>query len=387
MEVSKTVEFQMAKRVGISIARQTINEDFNQGPKILPFCFPKISSLVPTFDCEGKYGGGSSTKGESEVVPQILSLFNSLNCKGTFNFVGKTAKEYEEVVRELDKSGNDIWGHGFSHIYLDDSKSTQKREVTETVNMISKIIGKPCIGWRSPYGTFNLNLYKILLKNGIRFGSNWGSSTWGVMPFTPIINGEKIDIYELPFDDSHFDAMVYRKLNLDPNVVLSLYRSKLLASINSMSIFTPLVHPVNLAEDRERVNMFINFIKFAKEKEEVWITSCSEILNVYQALRNYKIEHCNLIQKENRHMVKMKVMKLNTHTKKKEYDMQPCKRISLVYKVKGSIEKVNCKSDYKIIKLSPYENVLCMPFDFSKDEINIFFKIETSTSQNKMESD
>lgn len=381
------VEFQMAKRIGISIARQTINEDFNQGPRILPFSYPKISALVPTFDCEGKYGGGSSTKGESEVVPQILSLFNELDCKGTFNFVGKTAKEHEAVVRELDRFSNDIWGHGFSHIYLDDSESKQKREVTETINTISKIIDKPCIGWRSPYGTFNLNLYKILLKNGIRFGSNWGSSTWGSMPFTPIVNEKKIDIYELPFDDSHFDAMVYRKLNLDPNVVLSLYKSRLLASINSMSIFTPLVHPVNLAEDRERLNMFIDFVRFAEEKEEVWITSCSQILTLYQALGNYRITHCDLTQEENKHEVKMKVIKLNTHIKKKDHNIQLCKPISLVYKVKGSIEKVNCKSDYKIIKLSPYENVLCMSFDYSKDEINFFFEIETSTSQNKMGSD
>jgi len=377
------VEFQMAKRIGISIARQIINEDLNQGPKILPFCYPKISALVPTFDCEGRYGGGSSTRGESEVVPHIISLFNNLNCKGTFNFVGKTANEHEEVVKELDKSGNDIWGHGFSHVYLDDSRTIQEREVRDTIDTISKITGKPCIGWRSPYGTFNLNLYKILLKNGIRFGSNWGNSTWGSMPFTPIINGEKIPIYELPFDDSHFDAMVYRKLNLSPNVVLSLYKSKLLASLNSLSIFTPLIHPVNLAEDREKLNMFIDFINYAKEKDEVWITSCSDILTIYESLKNYKISHCSLSQEKNSHEVKMRVMKLHNHVKNTEHNIQRCKRISLVYKVKGAIEKVNYKGDHKIINLSPYETILCIPFDCSKDEIELFFQIETSTSQNR----
>lgn len=371
------VEFQMAKHIGSSLKRDIFNEIPSNGPAILPFSYPNISALVPTFDCEGMHGGGTNTKGESEVVPYIIKLFNKIGCKGTFNFVGKTALEHSDIVREVHNSGNDVWGHGYSHAYLDTSTDKQKEEVTGAIEIISKILGVKCKGWRSPYGIINYNLYKILQKNDIIFGSNWGSSAWGSMPFTPIINGERINIYELPFDDCHFDALVFRKLNLDIKTILELYKSRLMSSRNRMRIFTPLIHPVNLAEELDRIKMFSDFIKFATENKDIWIASCSQILNNYKNLLDFNFRKIVLTKNGECDQLFIRLQKKQNDVVR-IFDGNSLREVSMVFRMAGCIEKINCNCNFKIIELSPLENVIILPFDLSKNSQDFTLEIEKS---------
>lgn len=364
----------MAKQLGTSLRRQVIAEAFSPLPRVLPYMYPKISALVPTFDCEGTYGGGTTSRGESEVVPRILSLFNKFNIHGTFNFVGKTAEEHEEIVKKLDKFNNDVWGHGYSHIYLNTSEKAQKEEVKRIAEVISKITNKPLEGWRSPYGVVNARLYEILQQNGIKYGSNWGTSTWGFLPFIPIINNKKFNITELPFDDSHFDAMVFRKLNLDLETILNLYKSKLLAHIKTLSIFTPLIHPVNLAEDDQREQMFLDFIDFATKQKNLWITSCSQVLSLYNELTNFEINKLNFTKNGNTHSFNLEVKRKNREQVKNQDTVANC--VSLIYKI-SPIEKVDCSSEYQIIQLSNHEDVLCIPFDLTETHFSIRLTIQS----------
>ncbi|MDZ7830276.1 MAG: polysaccharide deacetylase family protein [Desulfobacterales bacterium] len=352
------VEFQMAKRKGSSLSRKVYKPNKGFQLYLLPYVYPNISSLVLTFDCEGKYGGGSTIEGETVIIPKILEQFKKLNYCGTFNFVGRTASENMNIVKKINSSGNDVWGHGLTHKYLDTDEEWDDEEVTDTIRIISDLIGDRCIGWRSPYGTFNERLYNLLLKQGVKYGSNWGNSTWGNMPFFPFIEEKKINICELPFDDVHFDAMIFRKIGLNSDVALDLYKSKLVASINNFSIFTPLIHPVNLAEDTTRFNMFSKFLSYSSRFNELWVTSCSKLLYNFSLLENVKIQSLNFNHKQNR--IYFEITIINNNTLKK--DLLP---LSLAFKLDEKVKNITCSSKYAAIDLTPLETVICLPIDLS----------------------
>ena len=362
------VEFQMAKRVGSKIERYAYR--LNQGIElnILPYIYPKIAALVPTFDCEGKYGGGSTTEGESIIIPKLLAVFNELNFRGTFNFVGKTANEHAEIVKKIHSFGNDIWGHGFSHKYLDNNNEWTDEEISNTTAIISKLIGESCAGWRSPYGTFNERLYQLLIEKGIIYGSNWGNSTWGNMPFFPIVNGKKINICELPFDDVHFDAMIFRKIGLSHTNALNLYKSKLLASMNNLSIFTPLIHPVNLAEDINRFNMYIDFLRYSSQFAHLWVTSCSSLLKNHQRLSSIKANELYIKNKQHNTTVDLKL----TNNETAKSDVPP---ITLSFRISGNNQKIESNSQYSKINFTPHETILCFPIDLSLRQMELNFEV------------
>lgn len=371
------VEFQMAKRGTASFDRRYVREISGSAFQLLPLPFPKVAALVPTFDCEGRYGGGTNNAGESEIVPAIQDHLEKINSKGTFNFVGMTAIDHAAVVKDLYYQGHDVWGHGYSHVYLDGDVSLAESEVDKTIEAIFNITGQKCVGWRSPYGTFDGGLYKILVNKGIQFGSNWGSSTWGSLPFTPIVDGNKISIAELPFDDVHFDAMVFRKLNLKPNEVLNLYKSKLSAAVNSMSIFTLLAHPVNIAEDPARLDMLVDLFSFASHTPAVWVASCSEVLHMYSSLKRYKIS------KFEQHAIKSGIcLSITVSTSDQTlgrnlFDdvLNAC--CTAVYVVRDLRRVRTCTSNFEVVDLSPFEQAVCMPVDLAKNRIDLDFEIET----------
>lgn len=248
--------------------------------------WPYRFAIVFSFDCEGTYGGGKTIKGETEVVPRIANFLAKNNLKGTFNFVGKIAEEFPEIVKQVYELGHDVAGHGYSHVFLDGlSESKQREEIEKTIDAIENACGYRIMGWRTPYLTYDKVTFDILEDLNFKWDNSWSRSLWGKNPFEPILEEKHYKIVEIPVDDVHYDTGLYR-WNSPPEEIKHLWINHIGVTAKEYSLYVFLNHPVTMAMDIKRVKIVENLIKFAKLLRDAWITTCRDIANRFMALKN-----------------------------------------------------------------------------------------------------
>ena len=257
---------------------------------LLPWPWPYRGAYSFTFDCEATYGGGSSFRGETEVVPQLAALFAQNGVKATFNFLGRVAEEHGEAVAAVQEAAQDIAGHGYAHRNLDGLPAAeQEAEIGRAIDAIGAACGQRIVGWRSPWGTYDRCTYEALERLGFKWASNWSRSMWGTSPFYPVFDRTNFRVVEIPFDDVHFDAQMYNKYHATPRQVFALWRNYMLEARRSNGLFVLLCHPVNLAEDMERVEVIERLLSFGLSMGDLWLCSCGELAARWEALRSVTV--------------------------------------------------------------------------------------------------
>lgn len=271
------------------------------GIKLEPWPWPYSFAAAVSFDCESTYGGGKTSKGEAEIVPFFGKLLRDLNIRGTFNFVGKVAEEFPDVVREICSWGHDIAGHGYSHTFLDGlTYDEQVKEIEQTISTIFDITGRRIVGFRTPFLTYNKATYEIMEKSGIEWSSTWSRSLWGKIPFRPIIEGTLFDIIEIPVDDIHFDAAVYR-WDSPPKEVNILWKNHLFVTRKERGLFVFLNHPVHMAPSQDRVDAVEDLILYAKKLTDLWLVSCEDISNRWRKMENIQIQNMKVVKNKDKY--------------------------------------------------------------------------------------
>jgi peptidoglycan/xylan/chitin deacetylase (PgdA/CDA1 family) len=272
-------EFNMARRGLETMQRSHIGSDIRSfSIRLSIWPWPYLAAFAPTFDCEGTYGGGASFKGVMEVIPYLCSEFKNRSVKGTFNFLGKIAEQFPEVVQQAVEKGQDIAGHGYSHINMDGlSREKQLTEFQRTIDAILSATGRVIRGWRCPWGTYDRTTYELMMELGFTWASNWSRSLWGSDPFHPMIDGKRFSLVEVPFDDVHFDAQLYGKLNLPVKNVIPLWYNYAVRAIQKNGLYVLLNHPVQLVLDWERVEALLELVERIRALGKVWLCSCGQV--------------------------------------------------------------------------------------------------------------
>lgn len=278
------------------------------GIRIEPWPYPYSFAAVVSFDCEGTYGGGKTSKGETEVVPFFGKLLRDLNLRGTFNFVGKVAEEFPDVVREIYSWGHDIAGHGYTHTFLDGlTYDEQVKEIEQTISTISDITGRRIVGFRTPFLTYNKATYEIMEKSGIKWSSTWSRSLWGKVPFRPIIDGVLFDIIEIPVDDIHFDAAVYR-WDSPPKEVNILWKNHLFVTQKERGLFVFLNHPVHMAVSQDRVDAVEDLIRYANKLDNLWFVSCEDISDRWRKIERIQLQNMRVVKNDNKYDISINLL-------------------------------------------------------------------------------
>jgi peptidoglycan/xylan/chitin deacetylase (PgdA/CDA1 family) len=288
-----------AKRIPLHINLNTVSLGFSP--------WPNNSALALTFDCEGTYGGGKTIKGETELVPEFSEKFQNLGIQATFNFLGKIAYDHPEVLQFAKEKNQDIAGHGFSHCNLDGlSEKEQRSEIERTIAEIKNACGEKVIGFRAPYCTFDLTTYKLFEEYGIKWTSNFGRSLWGDFPFRVSLESKEFQIIDIPFDDIHFDAWIFKRHNIEFKQALLLYKNHIFTTKLKNGIFTLLAHPAGLALDRGRAEVILKLAEYAAKQKNLWVTSLNNIYKRWITLNNlsWHIRH----KKESRNSSKYELV-------------------------------------------------------------------------------
>ena len=308
------VEGFLVKRGLQKLHRDYVGLQMGMTINLNPWPWPYSSSVVFSFDCEGKYGGWKNDDGELDFVPKFAKLLSNNDVVGTFNFVGKFAEEHDDLVRKTFELKQDIAGHGYTHCLLDGMEiKKQREEIEKTSRILEKIIGESVIGWRSPYLTYDNTTYDILTALGFKWVSNWSCSLFGELPFFPIIEGKRYNIIEIPVDEIHYDLRMFKyEFELNPMDVklLWLNRIKMVKKKRTLVVF--LYHPGNMTEDYERFEATNQLIRECIKINGIWVTTCERIFEQWLKINSVQLDIINIARGKTSIDIALEVRNSNT---------------------------------------------------------------------------
>ena len=106
----------------------------------------------------------------------LLDLFDKHQVRATFFVLGWVAERYPELVEEIKCRGHEIGTHGFAHQLVNHlNPESFKRDLYESIEVITRITGEPVTGFRAPaFSINNRTIWAVqIIKNaGLLYDSS-----------------------------------------------------------------------------------------------------------------------------------------------------------------------------------------------------------------------
>ena len=101
---------------------------------------------------------------DSEYTPKILDVLKENHAKATFFLIGNHAEAHPEIVKRIEREGNDIGNHSYDHPYLPNlSPIPFQNEILDTGNLLKRITGHEPLLFRPPYTSLTEDQEKWLV--------------------------------------------------------------------------------------------------------------------------------------------------------------------------------------------------------------------------------
>jgi peptidoglycan/xylan/chitin deacetylase (PgdA/CDA1 family) len=111
-------------------------------------------------------------------TPQLLKMLRDRNIKATFYLVGKNAKAYPNIVRQMVAEGHEIGNHTWTHGSLTSMSDEQiRRELKMSTDAVFEAAGYRPQTIRPPYGAINQRIKEMMYAE---FG--YPTIMWSVDP-------------------------------------------------------------------------------------------------------------------------------------------------------------------------------------------------------------
>lgn len=107
-------------------------------------------------------------------IPRALELLRKYDINGSFFVVGRDVEKYPELHKEIEKMGNEIGSHTYSHPVPMDKLSFKEKEVEIKKNhdVIKKILSVDAKGFRTPAYRVDDDIMNILEANNYEYDSS-----------------------------------------------------------------------------------------------------------------------------------------------------------------------------------------------------------------------
>jgi len=173
----------------------------------------------------GSYGGEDSPCDISRGMfagevgsPRLLQLFDRFGIKTTWFVPGHSIETFPEQMKAVAKAGHEIGIHGYSHENPIAMTPAQEEIVLDKcIELITKLQGRPPVGYVAPWWEFSPVTNELLLKKGIKYdhslmhhdflphyvrvGDSWTKIDYSKRPqdwMKPLKRGQETDLIEIP---------------------------------------------------------------------------------------------------------------------------------------------------------------------------------------------
>lgn len=224
----------------------------------------------------GKYG-------INRGLPRILSLLRKHEIKSTFFVPGVIAENYTEAILRILEDGHEIAHHGYDHLPPTTlSEATQAEEIIKGKETLKRVLNVDVKGYRCPGEGLGRKTLEALVENGIQYDSSMMGDD---VPYKFDINGRSI--VELPWKWVGDDFIFYgynssppitnkKAPPVDPRTVTQIWKDEFDVIYDEGLYMMTIGHPHQIGQP-SRVKALEDFIKYVKEKGDVWIATAGEI--------------------------------------------------------------------------------------------------------------
>lgn len=220
-------------------------------------------------------------------IARILQLMTELDLRATFFVPGWTALAHTSICELIVEKGHEIGHHGYLHKLPEREKLQEAlEEIDRGFDALDRALGVRPIGYRAPSGENFPELLAYLAKSGIRYSSSFRDD---VLPYRHAAAGSLPGVVEIPvnyaFDDWNFgmSSRTSSRPLFGREAVLQLWIDEFEATHAWGGVTTLVLHP-QVSGRPMRWHLLRDFLRYVKEKSDVWIATGQEIADHYEAL-------------------------------------------------------------------------------------------------------
>jgi peptidoglycan/xylan/chitin deacetylase (PgdA/CDA1 family) len=220
----------------------------------------------------------ASDFGAESGTPRIVNMLDRYQIPATFFLTGVDAMLHPEMISEILKSGrNEIGVHGWIHEYPPDlgSEAEEERLLDRGIAYLTKLTGKPPIGYRAPSWAFSSYTLDILQKKQFVYDSSLQAMD---EPYEILSRGKDTGIVELAIDWTLTDTPYLGGEGHmpSPELLFQLYKEEFDGAYDEGTTFILTLHPY-VSGHRAPMRHLTELVGYMKSKPGVWFATCAQV--------------------------------------------------------------------------------------------------------------
>jgi peptidoglycan-N-acetylglucosamine deacetylase len=283
---------------GTKLSLDEVKQQFfhvSAGRRLKPRSWPNNSrvAVALSFDVDnatvalsqGNLGAEVLSRGEYGAVdglPRILRTLDKHNIPASFFIPAVSAALHPQMITDiLSKRRHEIGVHGWIHeqLLVLDNEAEEQRLLNQSVEYLTKAIGKRPVGYRAPSWAHSRYTMKQVKESGFLYDSSLMASDDA---YELLLDGEPTGVIELPIewlldDNAYFGNTTNGSLP-SPEMALQIFQSEFDVAYEEGGLFILTMHP-HLIGHRSRIVLLDRLIGYMKSKSGVWFATHEQVAN------------------------------------------------------------------------------------------------------------
>jgi peptidoglycan/xylan/chitin deacetylase (PgdA/CDA1 family) len=270
--------------------RQSVSA-IRAGRKLTPQAWPNGArvAVALTFDIDNELLSRNTplpvplSQGEYgalEGLPRILAMLDRQQIPASFYIPAGSAILHPDMIPAIKKANrHEVGVHGWMHENLPSigDASREERLLTQSIEYLTKAMGKRPVGYRAPSWAFSPNTLGQILKAGFLYDSSMMAMD---QPYELVTNGKPTGLIELPIEWI-LDDFPYYSGNASgslpaPESVYQIYKDEFDGAYEERTMMVLTTHP-HVSGHRSRVAQLEKLIVYMKSKPGVWFATLEQI--------------------------------------------------------------------------------------------------------------
>jgi peptidoglycan/xylan/chitin deacetylase (PgdA/CDA1 family) len=219
--------------------------------------------------------------GERVGIYRFLEILEKEKIRTTFFPTGITVQNFPEIFKEIVAQGHEVgtetWIHDYSYMKKRDK---EKKDLQKTVDVVTKVVGKPPAGYLSTGIAPSVNTPEIIVECGYTY---WMDPQHEETPYTLKVKGKELTVLSY-FQDLN-DYSTYQRAGRTPRDLLQMWKDCFDCLYEEGATDPKFMmwgnHPF-VGGRPFRAFLLREFLRYAKSHSHVWFATASEVAKWYQ---------------------------------------------------------------------------------------------------------
>lgn len=260
----------------------TPNTFYAGGPQLLPDPLPGNVADWPNYSWR-EYG-------QRVGIWRMMDLFDKFNLRASCTTNAKTCLERRPIIDAAKERGWELVAHNYVQTELLTNytfdRDKEKEIIGRTLDVYSKVVGKPAKGWLSSSMRCTTNTPEILTEYGLIFQADWLNDD---QPF--VVHTAKGPLVQIPYTNECNDFATFFRRGMTTRESFDVFKTQFDVLYHEGAktgmLMNVGLHPHVIGQPF-RIPALTDFLSYIKTFDDVWVATREEIAEWY--LQHHK-EH------------------------------------------------------------------------------------------------